>query len=406
MSNNNELKGLETAKREMCYGSKDTLYYGYFLMMTQVRADTNVPTACAYVNSTRYGISISPTFWSGLKTPEKTGILLHELLHIMFFHVKLFSFYTEREIFNIAADFCINSIIKKGMLPAGALFPEDYDWKDGKKFPSEKDTLWYYTELLEQKRNNTMDPNLKEVCNRLADGTPMEAGTPGWMSQHDWEELKKQVDQVGEIVNINTEVTLKKLYEDIVQKSRGTIPASLEQSIKSLFEILPPVVNWKKEFRMFTASRRTTEVRKTRHRESKRFEDAPGTKKKKKQTAAFIIDTSGSVSEKELCDCFSEIHHLYKSGVEFEIIECDANIARQYWYTGKWDKTVAGRGGTRMTPAIEYVNKHSRTFDVAILYTDGYIENDLVPCNVPLMCLISSKGTTNVNIKGKIIKIP
>lgn len=52
------------------------------------------------------------------------------------------------------------------------------------------------------------------------------------------------------------------------------------------------------------------ELKKTRKKESIRFPDASGLKHKRKSNICVVVDTSGSVSDKELCDFFSEIHHV------------------------------------------------------------------------------------------------
>jgi len=51
------------------------------------------------------------------------------------------------------------------------------------------------------------------------------------------------------------------------------------------------------------------ELKKTRKRESIRFPNASGLKHKKRSNICVVVDTSGSVSNRELEDFFSEIHH-------------------------------------------------------------------------------------------------
>ena len=53
-----------------------------------------------------------------------------------------------------------------------------------------------------------------------------------------------------------------------------------------------------------------------------------------KQKILVGIDTSGSVSDDELCEFFSELYHMYKANVSITIAECDAKINRIYEYNG------------------------------------------------------------------------
>lgn len=395
-----KLEKLEYTKRAMMLeNSQKDLYYAYFLMATQIEA-RDVQTACAFINGYRFGIAIDPTFWNPLPEKHKIGILKHEVMHIIFSHVKLFHVYKEREIFNISADFTINTLIGRDYLPEGALFPEDFEMSPGVKWPTDKDTLWYYTEMLKQKQNGTMTQGMKDLCDSLGG----EEGTPGWMSDHDWDKMKEEMAEKGDIIDTVTKGDIKRLYEETVQKGRGTLPGMVEQFIKSLFKINPPVVNWKKELRQFTASRKTTKKTFTRIRESKRYDESPGFKKKRKRTVAVIIDTSGSVSDKELCDFFSEVHHIYKSDTRLEIIECDTQVNRTWWYEGKWNLKCMGRAATYLSPAIDYVNK-KKEFNVCVVFTDGGIESNPTNCRVPSLWIISSRGTSKINVKGRIIKM-
>jgi predicted metal-dependent peptidase len=63
------------------------------------------------------------------------------------------------------------------------------------------------------------------------------------------------------------------------------------------------------------------------------------------------------LTEEDL-EFFNEIHHIYKTDVKISIIECDAEIHRIYEYNGKMPKFVQGRGGTAMSPIIDYYNEN------------------------------------------------
>ena len=73
-------------------------------------------------------------------------------------------------------------------------------------------------------------------------------------------------------------------------------------------------------------------------------------------TGLVVVDTSGSISQNDLCDFFSEIHHVYKAGTVVEIIEIDTKIQRQYTYSGKWDLSASGRG-IHITTATDGIHR-------------------------------------------------
>ena len=97
-------------------------------------------------------------------------------------------------------------------------------------------------------------------------------------------------------------------------KIRGTIPAELQKIIDELFKPKPRIFDWKSYFRRMLGSIYDINIEKTRRKESIRFPDAAGIKHKKKVSILVAVDTSGSVSDNELKDFFSEITYIYKTG--------------------------------------------------------------------------------------------
>lgn len=88
---------------------------------------------------------------------------------------------------------------------------------------------------------------------------------------------------------------------------------------------------------------------------------------------------------------FSEINHIYRSGVEVTVVECDTQINNIFKYTGKHNIKIGGRGGTILNPIIEYYNSH-KEHNVCIIFTDGELYSlELPKCN-HLIWVITSNG--------------
>jgi predicted metal-dependent peptidase len=190
-----------------------------------------------------------------------------------------------------------------------------------------------------------------------------------------------------------------------VRKMQGNVPGQFQDYIDKLFKQKERVFNWKQYFRRMIGTVIDVELKKTRKKESIRFPDASGLKHKKKSSICVIVDTSGSVSNNELCDFYSEIHHVWKAGANVKIIENDAAIGRIYDYTGKWDCKVTGRGGTVFDEAVEWYNNHRRDFNLVIFFTDGYADVDL-PIKGESIWVITSNGNKSNKYPGKTIFIP
>ena len=221
--------------------------------------------------------------------------------------------------FNIAADAEVNSYIEN--LPPNAIKAEKYN------LPPMCGTKWYYENIPEE--DDEDDPG-----------------------NHNWEDFQNLSETEKQLINNQIDHIAKQSAEE-VQKMAGRIPAHLEDYIGKLFKKKERIFNWKSYFRRMIGTILDVELKKTRKKESIRFPDASGLKHKRKSNICVIVDTSGSVSNNELCDFFSEIHHVWKAGAAVTIVENDAAIGRVYQYNGTWDGTVTGRGGTVFDEAVD-----------------------------------------------------
>jgi probable HAF family extracellular repeat protein len=114
-------------------------------------------------------------------------------------------------------------------------------------------------------------------------------------------------------------------------------------------------------------------------------EALPGIRVQRLSHLAVVVDTSGSISNHELSDFFSEIHGLWRQGADVTVVDCDAAVQRVYPYSGTAPSAVAGRGGTRIDPAFEYLRHPTRyPWDGCIYLTDGEapIPETRPPCRI------------------------
>ena len=218
-----------------------------------------------------------------------------------------------------------------------------------------------------------------------------------WDGFDDIPEATKQLMQN----NINT--ILKNTAEQ-VEKMRGTIPGEFSELIEKLRQKKPEVFNWKAYFRRLLGSIYDVNIRSTRRKESKRFSEAAGIQHKKKVSILVAIDTSGSVTQKELQEFFSEIDYAYKDGARITILQCDTRINAIEDYDGKNIPEIKGRGGTDFNPPVDYYVKHKKEYASLIYFTDGEAP---LPTKHPqgMVWVISSIGH-HQDFPGKSIYIP
>jgi predicted metal-dependent peptidase len=123
-----------------------------------------------------------------------------------------------------------------------------------------------------------------------------------------------------------------------------------------------------------------------------------------KQHMLLAIDTSGSVSDTELEEFMNEIQHIYKTGVEITIIQCDTIIRCIEPYKGSFKLVTQGRGGTEFNPVVEYYNANLKKYTSLVYFTDGECTVDVKP-KAPVLWVLSERSYMNDTLPGKVIKL-
>lgn len=373
-------------------------FYGFFLLNLNKEFSNSLPTAGVGLNGINQMLYINPTFWDSLSENHKLGLLKHELLHICFFHLTMRNSFVDKKLFNIAADLEINQYINSDCLPEGGITMSSFptltlDLKAG--------TNYYYQKLLENSKSDNPDSRLQSLMSGQSGPPTDENGD----LHPTWKEFDNLTDTEKKLIQNQVEHILKESATQI-NKSRGVIPGEMKSTIDELFKIKEEVFNWKAYFRRKMGCSTEVYTKKSRRKMSKRFEDNAGIKIKQKHHILVAVDTSGSVSNTELMEFFSEIHHIYKAGTRVTILECDTKINEIYEYSGKFKGSVVGRGGTDFTPPVEYYNKYKNKFTTMVFFTDGYAPVECKP-HKQMLWVISSQGTEDLGLfPGYKIKIP
>ena len=348
-------------------------FYGLFLLNINKRYSDRIETAAVTVEGINPVLLINKEFWKGLPEDMAISVLKHEVSHLMFGHLTEAWTYLRKEnmqLLNVAADCEVNSYISN-LQNDPYCYPARYGMENG------KGTLFYYDKLRQMQNNQGQGPGQGsggEFGQTLDDHSTWEE-----MTEAERQLVQQQIDRIA------------KQTAEQVQRNQGTIPGQFRDYIDELFKVKPRIFDWKSYFRRYLGSVLDVELRKSRKRENIRFPEASGTRHKKKSQIFVVVDTSGSVSPTDLCDFFSEIHHIYKAGAVIDICEIDTRIQRIYRYNGKWDLQAHGRGGTILSDAVDYVNEHRRDYTSCVFFTDGYCDVDF-KIYVDSMWIIASGG--------------
>lgn len=445
-------------------------FYGLFLCGVNKKFTKEVNTACAGIDGINPFIGINKEYWEGLEKPEyKYATLKHEILHIVFGHIfqsdDWHALQENHDLLNIAMDLEVESYIdptywvrKNGELTGIA----DYLFE---KFPSLEKQLGTikYLKFLDKldnlckqefgqssnqsnssdqsdsnsnsnsnssenqsqsDQNSKSSSNSQSGQNSVSNENEQENSDikKDWdkLSKEDKQNIKNQLDgakfmhELWKAVKGMSEAERKlaknqvdhQIEDTAKNTARGLYPQELSQIIDAILTPKKALFNWKAYFRRLLRVSYDIYPKKTRRKESKRFPDSMGLKKNKKHNILVGIDTSGSVSNKDYVDFFSEINNIYKAGANIHILECDAAISAEYDFKGKLPEQRSSCGGTSFLPVVDYYNQHRGDYTACVYLTDGYGDQSECKPLGKMIWIITNDGYQQGQYPGFKICIP
>lgn len=370
-------------------------FYGMYMLLLDKKVSKKVPTAGVSKQGINYKLDVNEEFWSNLEPNHRIGLLHHELLHIVFFHLLRHDEFENQMIANIAMDIEINQFIDKQYLPPGGMTLETFA---DLNLEPKKGTRYYYDKL-QQAANNS--PKIKIVMEAMTNGDTHD-GDGDLVPNHDWEEFDNLSDTEKKLLGAQIDHHLKEIANQI--KGRGTVPGELKDYIDDLFKVEPPKFDWKGYVRRFAGGSSKVYTKKMQRKENKRFVEDAGLKIKKKRHLLVAIDTSGSVSDGELKEFMNEVHHIYKTGSDVSILQCDTDVRSVKPFKPSDKIEIHGRGGTDFQPIINYTNNHTSVYTGLIVFTDGEAPAPS-KCQIRTLWVHSSNSNINEELQGYKIKL-
>jgi predicted metal-dependent peptidase len=386
-------------------------FYGFFLIMLNKVWHDAIGTAAVSKNGINYQLTISEKFWEPLSELHRIGLLKHELLHIAFNHLTTFDLFKDKKLANIAMDMEINQYIDETWLPEGVIDIDDYSELNLKKRAGSR---YYYDKLQElqkkKEQNGTCGcENMDKLLDALEKGAcQVTIGMPGGegdkdvnMPNHPWKEFENLPEAEKQLIENQMQRILQEVKSQ-TEKKQGHVPGEMKGIIK-IKEIVPPKFNWKNYLRRFTGISTKIFTKKIRRKENTKFPDMPGMKVKMKQKLMLAIDTSQSVCDDEVREFMNEMHHIYKTGVDITLVQCDTYIRDISEYKGTYDLKLRGRGGTDFTPVIEYFNENT-SYTSLVYFTDGEASTHVNP-RAKVLWVHSEQSDINEDLPGLKIKL-
>lgn len=369
MENNRQelTKKIFTARSRILYKNG---FFGNLLLSLKLAYTTDITTAAT---DGKY-IYFNEEFMSSLTMEEIEFILMHEIMHVALNHMER-SKGKNQEIYNIAADIVINSNIKH-MNGNSKESISIHGTESMNLVPADYSTLKSYS-------NEGYLFTTEEVYNVILTDV-MKHGLK-FNSSH------KTLDDHSIWSDANTDEIRDLIIRSYVATKHfskiGNMPGELETYLGNLVN---PQIDWRVYLNDFIQDEiydYSFTPPDNRYNEFDFFLPGFNERDERIENIVFAIDTSGSMSDEDIKECFSEINGAisqYNGKIKGYLIEFDYNVQAVYEIDDDFDIEtikVKGRGGTNFRSVTNYIKHQMGDIEInkLIMLTDGeceYLDKD------------------------------
>lgn len=332
-----------------------------------------------------------------------TMLIVHELEHIIRMHhlyTKLYDM-NENKIANIAYDTMINGDIL-------SIYPEYQFVMD--LFKGCTSEVVKKQTGVDCDKYNTSYERYKALLKSKkqpdgGDGYECDLISPVLSDSDDYED---SVD-CGDIPMQEMETIKEKLdnmigeSKNLTEKNRGTVPKSIDENLNGIEIVKNRVALWRRVIRKLTKSISDSSIRFRRNRYNKRLDSFGVFKLDEKPSVVFGIDSSGSMSDNDIIKALQEVHQFIDAGGEVHLVVWDCEAEYRGIYKKSYEPFKRTKsGGTRYGCFTEWCNDNKKKygFSLSICITDGYVENNITPCSINTITVLSSGGA-EVSLRNK-----
>jgi predicted metal-dependent peptidase len=352
----------------------------YASLLISIKCEFSKEDVTAYTDG--LSITLGESFWDSLNDRQKLFLLLHEISHIILKHslrASLLKFdKVNFKLWNMACDFFINLMLMDDndfgvyeFIEGGCI---DQAYRD---MSSEE-----IYKILKDKGEDSSNSGGIGLDIKISKAT----GSP------------------------EAKVVIDNLVKTAVANSKGSYSSncSFLDSMKMYFE--PSVVDWRVSLSqymqvLFKASKNYSRPNRRVAWNNKLI--LKSTKKEKKLGDLLIyMDVSGSCTQQDIIDMFSELHHIISKYKPDSIVFSTFNTSIQETFTINSVKDIPPNlevsGGTAIQCVINHIDKHPNKVCLAVLMSDMQSVGFTKPKNTPLLMLVVNNPYYISNI-GQVI---
>lgn len=344
-------------------------YLGWITAKWDIKESNEVPTMGTDYKS----LLVNKEFVDKLSLNEVGGVIIHEIVHCLFLHPTEVTRAEQKgknpKLWNIATEIVTNAatldIIKQSSMPfvlPGTPFSplrNNYSQFEGKD-------LYFYDSCGHEE-------SVEEIYKKLKEQNNIEFPNIHPLLFEDILKVKEKNSESSESVITATQTAIAVL-SSLCKKIQGSAPLSFKRQLQKLTTAQIP---WQRILHNFVSSSISAGMDDLSWNVPARrnpYKDVllPGTVSENLSNIVVAVDTSGSISGKELEQFASEITSLARYTEEITVITCDARVHEKIKVTeaNSFLKKIRflGRGGTDFRPVFNEVKKAL----CLVFFTDGY----------------------------------
>jgi len=323
------------------------------------------------------------------------------------------------DIWNVAADCCVNSqarlprTIEIAGLPIILCFPDLYGLPDHEIAES------YYHKLLEQSKKGSKSKFKRNVGDGKDNGQIDDHSK--WLENiekvPDLSSLSRKLDNyIGNIIRESART---------FNKNRGDLPGYIQELIQEV--LAPPKAPYYQIVKKLVRGSRFTKFKRSFTKVNRKRTYAfvigdlnipaispfPGKTRDFSFKISILLDTSGSMSKKDILEGLSGIKNMIENDRHciVTVLEVDVRVNKEYEVKCLRDIQfkITGRGGTTLRPGLEQCRELET--DITLCFTDGCCEDiNIIPRKFlprKLVWVIGGTGSTikNVYKTGYVVQI-
>ena len=378
------------------------------------------PSWCKTTGTDAKKFYYNPDFIEALKPEETQFILAHEALHCALSHFARRQHRIKHR-WDLACDYAINPIlVEEGFTPvAGSLIMREYKGMTAEEI---------YPLIDDNNHSETLDQHLYDKEDQHAEGSqessenPMDdrkqdsppppkpdgnqqPDTQESTGSHGGQEFDEDAGGGSPPPPPLSQQEAEELSVQWQQRMAGAAQQAMQAGkmsgiMKRLVEnLLQPQLPWRMMLARYLTSVARDDYSYTRP-SSRRGEPAIFPSLKSSQINAVIaLDVSGSVSDKELQECMSEINAIKgQMRARITLLACDADIIEGFplcfepWEEAKLPEEIKGGGGTDFRPIFKWAKQQDQQPDILVYFTDAQGQFPSEQANYPVIWLVKGKS--------------